>query len=179
MNPKRRRFFSSLASAFILCVVMFGVLSLQKVVAGQALSETKAYYIVREGDTLWDITEHFYSDPYLWPAVWGENGQITNPHLIYPGDPIYLASIAGGQVAQVAASASPAVRTAPSRVPGVSTLYIARRIADTALLSKEAAGKTGGFLRAGTTRFCSPRGMKSISSYRRMQIPPTRARIRY
>ncbi len=143
MNPKRRRSLSFPTTAFVFCLITFGILSLQKVVAGEALSETKAYYIVREGDTLWDITGHFYSDPFLWPAVWGNNGQISNPHLIYPGDPIYLASIAGGRYAQAAVQESEAVRPAPSTVPGVSTLHIARRIADTALLSREAEGKTG------------------------------------
>ncbi len=147
MNPKRRRLFSSLASAFILCLVMLGVVSLEMVVAGQALSETKAYYIVREGDTLWDITEHFYSDPYLWPAVWGNNAQISNPHWIYPGDPIYLASIAGRQFAE-ATPQSPAVRPVPSARAGISTLFISRRIADTALLTTEAAGKAGRILAA-------------------------------
>jgi hypothetical protein len=129
---------------------MFGIVALEKVIAGEALSETKAYYIVREGDTLWDITDHFYEDPYLWPAVWGHNDHIANPHWIYPGDPIYLASIAGRYLADaaVAPAEQAAVRPAPSAVPNVSTLFISRRVADTALLSAEAAGETGRVLAA-------------------------------
>ena len=39
---------------------------------------------VKEGDTLWDITENYYGDPYRWPQVWSYNPDITNPHWIYP-----------------------------------------------------------------------------------------------
>jgi hypothetical protein len=39
---------------------------------------------VKEGDTLWDITEGYYGDPYRWPQVWSYNPDITNPHWIYP-----------------------------------------------------------------------------------------------
>ncbi len=41
-------------------------------------------HTVKEGDTLWDITERYYGDPYRWPQVWSYNPEITNPHWIYP-----------------------------------------------------------------------------------------------
>lgn len=53
-------------------------------------ANTPPVYTVREGDTLWDITEQFYGDPYRWPQVWSYNGEITNPHWIYPGATIRL-----------------------------------------------------------------------------------------
>jgi hypothetical protein len=47
-------------------------------------------YIVKEGDTLWDISQRFYNDAFLWPRLWHQNQYITNPHHIYPGDRIRL-----------------------------------------------------------------------------------------
>ncbi len=41
-------------------------------------------HTVKEGDTLWDITQTYYGDPYRWPQVWSYNPEITNPHWIYP-----------------------------------------------------------------------------------------------
>lgn len=41
-------------------------------------------YIVKKGDTLWDISKAELGDWYLWPNIWKENPEITNPDLIYP-----------------------------------------------------------------------------------------------
>ena len=53
-------------------------------------TETGVYYIVQPGDTLWDLSQKFADSPWLWPDLWNKNQQITNPHLIYPGDRIRL-----------------------------------------------------------------------------------------
>ncbi len=47
-------------------------------------------HTVREGDTLWDITQAYYGDPYRWPQVWSYNPNITNPHWIYPDAEVRL-----------------------------------------------------------------------------------------
>jgi nucleoid-associated protein YgaU len=41
---------------------------------------------VQKGDTLWDISRRTYGDGRLWTTLFLTNqGQIANPHLIFPG----------------------------------------------------------------------------------------------
>ncbi len=59
-------------------------------------------YVVEPGDTLWSIAEGLYDQPWYWPSLWSYNPQITNPHLIYPGDTLYLSRRSAPGVAQKA-----------------------------------------------------------------------------
>ncbi|GAA6142143.1 LysM domain-containing protein [Hydrogenophaga sp. 5NK40-0174] len=63
--------------------------------AGVPLSELSPSapdeYKVKRGDTLWDISKVFLKSPWRWPELWGMNlDDIKNPHLIYPGQMLYL-----------------------------------------------------------------------------------------
>jgi len=52
-------------------------------------------YVVVKGDTLWDISAKFLTDPWYWPEIWYVNPQVENPHLIYPGDVLALTWVDG------------------------------------------------------------------------------------
>src|SRR5688572_26578796 len=52
-------------------------------------------YVVKTGDTLWDISRVFLREPWYWPEIWYVNPQVANPHLIYPGDVLKLVYVDG------------------------------------------------------------------------------------
>lgn len=53
-------------------------------------------YVVKRGDTLWAISRLYLRKPWRWPELWGMNLQaIPNPHLIFPGQTLYLEKIDG------------------------------------------------------------------------------------
>jgi hypothetical protein len=47
-------------------------------------------YVIKKGDTLWDISSRFLANPWLWPKIWEQNKYIENPDLIFPGEPLVL-----------------------------------------------------------------------------------------
>jgi nucleoid-associated protein YgaU len=47
-------------------------------------------HIVKPADTLWDISEAYLGTPWVWPSIWDDNRNIENPHLIEPGDRIWI-----------------------------------------------------------------------------------------
>lgn len=84
--------------------------TLKAIVAGLALASTVAWagnppptikadapnrYVVKKGDTLWDISGKYLKAPHRWREIWATNKQIKNPHLIYPGDILIMCIIKG------------------------------------------------------------------------------------
>lgn len=48
-------------------------------------------YVVKRGDTLWDISRMYLKSPWRWPELWGMNLKaLPNPHLIFSGQTLYL-----------------------------------------------------------------------------------------
>ncbi|MEG5264945.1 LysM domain-containing protein [Pseudomonas sp. JDS28PS106] len=52
-------------------------------------------YTVIAGDTLWDISAKFLSEPWKWREIWRANPQVNDPNLIYPGDTLTLSYVDG------------------------------------------------------------------------------------
>lgn len=89
--------------------------------AGVPLSELSPNapdsYTVKRGDTLWGISGLFLKSPWRWPELWGMNlQQIHNPHLIFPGQMLYLDKSNGRarlRVGQVLSDGSGNARLSP------------------------------------------------------------------
>lgn len=79
------------AALLLACLAAFGNLQAQ----AQIRDDAPQSYVVKRGDTLWGISDMFLSEPWRWPEVWDVNPQIDNPHLIFPGDTIYLSYVDG------------------------------------------------------------------------------------
>lgn len=76
-------------------------------------------YVVQKGDTLWGIANKFLKDSWQWPEVWYVNPKVRNPHLIYPGDELYLYFVNGvPQIAKTGEGPVTAVDTGPALPPG-------------------------------------------------------------
>lgn len=76
----------------ILTVLLAGAVAAQDV---SIRADHPDEYVVKKGDTLWDIAGKFLDHPWQWPAIWYANQQIENPHLIYPGDKLSLTFVEG------------------------------------------------------------------------------------
>lgn len=89
-------------------------------------NDAPASYVVKKGDTLWDISALYLNEPWLWPQLWQMNPQIDNPHLIFPGDTLTLTYDAQGRprlmVNENAKRLSPGIRKTMKGGEAVSTL---------------------------------------------------------
>jgi len=84
----------------IACFMFVCVLPLQATADSLAMSQEVSEadikpnipqpYIVKKGDTLWDIANYFFKNPHKWLKIWEKNLYISNPDLIYPGNEIWF-----------------------------------------------------------------------------------------
>lgn len=77
-----------LSESFFIAVIISLCFVLSPV--AQEKKEGEEIYTIKKGDTLWDLSSRFLRDPFLWPKLWQRNPYITNPHWIYPGQPVRL-----------------------------------------------------------------------------------------
>jgi hypothetical protein len=83
MTIKSNQFKNLLSSLFLILFLP---------AAGLAQDIPGTEYIVKPGDTLWGIASSQYTDPFLWPKLWGKNRSVPHPDKIYPGEKIFLPS---------------------------------------------------------------------------------------
>ncbi len=72
-------------------------------------------YVVKKGDTLWDISALYLNSPWNWPKLWGNNLQIADPHWIFPGDVLSLVFDADGNPKLVVNEGKKQVKLSPSK----------------------------------------------------------------
>src|SRR6185369_2392218 len=75
-----------------------------------------AIYVIKQGDTLWGLSERFIKDPNYWPDMWSKNSQVTNPHFIYPGQKLRIFPDRLELVPEEQPAAVPVQKTATSEV---------------------------------------------------------------
>lgn len=129
-------------------------------------------YVVKKGDTLWDISTMFLEDPWLWPEIWYTNPQIDNPHLIYPGDIItifwkdgrpHLQISRDGEIYQTTLPIqrlSPQVRTTPltQAIPTIPIDAIRPFLANTRIVDEDEYEELPYVLRSRDARLLSGAG---------------------
>ncbi len=75
----------------ILCSMFFTSM----IHANDIVIKNRHQYVVKDGDTLWDLSSRFLAKPWYWKEIWKENPDIQNPDLIYPGDVISVEKVDG------------------------------------------------------------------------------------
>ncbi len=81
-------------------------------------SEENIEYVIKQGDTLWDISNTYLKDPFLWPFIWQANPSIANPDLIYAGQKLAIPSLATlEQAMQTPSEKTPKSQIVEKQVP--------------------------------------------------------------
>lgn len=95
---------------FFVRLIPFLILFLPSFVAANGIPDgpdpQESTYIIKEGDTLWNISSDKLKDPFLWKKIWGANPQIKNPDLIFPEQKINIPDLHAKQKAEEMAEQS-------------------------------------------------------------------------
>ncbi|MDP1931697.1 MAG: LysM peptidoglycan-binding domain-containing protein [Gammaproteobacteria bacterium] len=124
----------------------------------QLASDSPDVYVVKEGDTLWDISAVFLVEPWRWPEIWQVNPGVTDPDLIYPGDVLNLVYMDGSprivlqRGNRTTVRLSPQVRETPllSPIPAIPRQALAGFLSENRIVDK-ATFETAPYILASTT----------------------------
>ncbi len=89
MSHKEIRDIVMLVLLLLVSPVLFAATETRK----DKTSSSVDLYVIKDRDTLWDISSVYLKDPFLWPEIWKENKYVTNPDLIYPGNRLNIPGI--------------------------------------------------------------------------------------
>ena len=72
------------AAALVAAMILPGSLAAQEPTA--PLEVPSGTHTVVDFDTLWDLAQVYFDDPWVWPRIWDANRPLVeNPDLIFPG----------------------------------------------------------------------------------------------
>ncbi len=105
----------------------------------EAQVQERERYEVVIGNTLWDLAQRFYGNPYDWRRIWEANrATIANPDLIYPGQVILVPDGQGGFIeVTMVREASPGAMPSPPPVQEARSSQRTRFYPDTTLAGEE------------------------------------------
>jgi hypothetical protein len=132
-------------------------------------------HVVKIDDTLWDIADIYYQNPFLWPYIWRANlTKIEDPHWIYPEQLFVIPPHPEGEVTeyvpeQIMYTPPPTKKTAE---------VISFVEADQRIFSEEIIHRAGFILEEdiplwGKIVGTEPSGEKLITSYKKIYIDRT------
>lgn len=107
---------SGLKSLFAFCTIGAVIVFSAFTAYGQDIalnSDSPSVYVVKDGDTLWDISATFLQEPWRWPEIWQVNPDIVDPDLIYPGDMLTLIYVDGSPRIRMERGNRPTVKLSP------------------------------------------------------------------
>jgi hypothetical protein len=108
------------------------------VCASFAQEQTKSH-VVKKGDTLWDLSNYYLQNPFLWPGIYDANkDKIQDPHWIYPGQEFVIPPGYGGvtNVYTPVTPTTPESPAAPAEEPVVVSVPTPESIVETPALRK-------------------------------------------
>jgi hypothetical protein len=137
-----------------------------------ALFAQETTHVVKIDDTLWDIADIYYQNPFLWPYIWRANlTKIEDPHWIYPDQLFVIPPHPEGEVTEYVPE--PVMVTTP---PAKKTAEVISFVEpDRRIFSEEIIHRAGFILEEdipfwGKITGTEPQGEKLITSYKKVYI---------